>query len=158
MIIRNADSDDFDQLVGYALWVQDLHLEALPNYYRRFDVNDAKSFLMKYSESKTSYIRVADNGDNIIGVSLIEFYEIGESFLRKSRKFAYLDLLAVASQHRRSGIGSKLLIDAKGIAKSLGVGRMELDVMGLNEPARRFYASHGFSELVHRMYCEESIA
>ena len=74
MIIRNADSDDFDQLVDYALWVQDLHLEALPNYYRRFDVNDAKSFLMKYSESETSYVRVADNGDNIIGVSLFEFY------------------------------------------------------------------------------------
>jgi ribosomal protein S18 acetylase RimI-like enzyme len=158
MQIRNADSDDYDQLVDYMLWVQDLHIEALPDYYRCFDVNDAKSFLTKYSESKTSYIRVADNKGNIVGVSFIEFYELGETFLRKSRKFAYLDLLAVGSQYQRSGVGSNMLRDAKNVAKSHGVTRIELDVMGLNEPARRFYISQGFSELAHRMYFEESIA
>ena len=158
MKIRNADSDDYDQLVDYTLWVQDLHIEALPDYYRRFDVNEAKSFLIKYSESKTSYIRVADIRGKIVGVSFIEFYELGETFLGRLRKFAYLDLLAVDSQYQRSGVGSKMLRDVKNIAKSHGVTRIELDVMGLNEPARRFYTSHGFSELVHRMYCEESIA
>jgi ribosomal protein S18 acetylase RimI-like enzyme len=64
----------------------------------------------------------------------------------------------VGSQYQRSGVGSNMLRDAKNVAKSHGVTRIELDVMGLNEPARRFYISQGFSELAHRMYFEESIA
>ncbi len=48
--------------------------------------------------------------------------------------------------------------DAKEIAKSLGIHRIELDVMGFNKGARHFYSDQGFSERGYRMYSDEPIA
>lgn len=158
MQIRNANTDDLDQLSDYIVWGQDLHIEANPDLFAPVDKNAARSFLFKCLDSKTSYIRVAERQSTIVGFSFVEIYEQKGSFLSLPRRFAYIELIAADPNHRLSGIGSALLEDARKIAKSLGINRIELDVMAFNEGARQFYSRQGFLEFGYRMYSDEPIA
>ncbi len=156
--IRNAHTGDLDQLSDYIVWGQCFKVEAYPDLFAPVDKDAARSFLLEYLDSKTSYIRVAERQSTIVGFSFVEIYERRGSFLSLPRRFAYLELIAVDPDHQRSGIGSALLADAREIAKSLGINRIELDVIASNEGARHFYSSQGFSELGYRMYSDEPIA
>ena len=123
-----------------------------------FGRDAARSFLLECLDSNTSHIRVAERQSAIVGFSFVEIYERNGTFLSLPRRFAYIELIATDPHHRRSGIGSALLADAREIAKSLGIDRIELDVIASNEGARKFYAGQGFLDLGYRMYREESIA
>ena len=158
MQIRNANTDDLDQLSDYIVWGQGLHMEAHPDLFAPVDRDAVRSFLLEYLDSKTSYIRVAERQSTIVGFSFVEIYEQRGTLLKLPRRFAYLEFLAVDPHHQRSGIGSALLADAREIANSLGIHRIELDVMSFNKGARQFYSSQGFSERGYRMYSDESIA
>ena len=156
--IRNAHTGDLDQLSDYIVWGQCFKVEAYPDLFAPVNKDAARSFLLEYLDSKTSYIRVAERQSTIVGFSFVEIYEQSGTLLKLPRRFAYLKFLAVDPHHQRSGIGSALLADARDIARSRGIHRIELDVMSLNEGARHFYSSQGFSELGCRMYSDEPIA
>jgi ribosomal protein S18 acetylase RimI-like enzyme len=155
MQIRNANTDDLDQLSDYIVWGQGLHVEANPDLFAPVDKDAAKSMLLKCLDSENSYIRVAERQSKIVGFSFVEIYERSGTLLRLPRRFAYIELIAADPDHQRSGVGSALLADAREIAKSRGIHRIELDVMGYNEGARHFYSSQGFSILGYRMYSDE---
>jgi ribosomal protein S18 acetylase RimI-like enzyme len=156
--IRNAHTGDLDQLSNYIVWGQDLHIDAYPDLFAPVGRDAARSFLLECLDSNTSHIRVAESQSTIVGFSFVEIYERKGSFLTLPRRFAYIELIATDPHHRRSGIGSALLADAREIAKSLGINRIELDVMASNEGARQFYSRQGFLEFGYRMYSEEPIA
>jgi ribosomal-protein-alanine acetyltransferase len=58
--------------------------------------------------------------------------------------------MAVSRAHRRSGIGSKLLIFALEFSRSAGSARAYLEVRASNGPAISLYARHGFAECGRR--------
>ena len=158
MQIRNAHTGDLDQLSDYIVWGQGLHVEANPDLFAPVDRDAVRTFLLQCLDSETSYIRVAERQSTVVGFSFVEICEQRGTLLKLPRRFAYLEFIAVDPHHQRRGIGSALLADAREIAKSLGVYRIELDVMGFNEGARHFYSGQGFSELGYRMYSDEPIA
>jgi ribosomal protein S18 acetylase RimI-like enzyme len=158
MQIRNAHAGDLDQLSDYIVWGQGHHVAANPDLFAPVDRDAVRSFLLECLDSKASYIRVAERQSTVVGFSFVEIYERRGTLLKLPRRFAYLELIAVDPDHQRSGIGSALLTDAKEIAKSRGIHRIELDVMGFNDGARYFYSGQGFSVLGYRMYIDEPIA
>jgi ribosomal-protein-alanine N-acetyltransferase len=60
---------------------------------------------------------------------------------------AHLNLLAVAPEHRRQGLGRRLMDWLTATAIEAGVFRINLELRTHNEPARIFYESLGFSQL-----------
>ncbi|HEX3914928.1 MAG TPA: GNAT family N-acetyltransferase [Steroidobacteraceae bacterium] len=60
---------------------------------------------------------------------------------------AHLNLLAVAPDHRRQGLGSQLMDWLTRTAIEAGVFRINLEVRTNNEAARIFYARLGFDQL-----------
>jgi ribosomal-protein-alanine N-acetyltransferase len=60
---------------------------------------------------------------------------------------AHLNLLAVAPEHRRQGLGSQLMDWLTTTAIEAGVFRINLEVRTQNEAARIFYERLGFSRL-----------
>ena len=60
---------------------------------------------------------------------------------------AHLNLLAVAPEHRRQGLGRQLMGWLGATAIEAGVFRINLEVRAQNAPARAFYASLGFDQL-----------
>ena len=74
-----------------------------------------------------------DEGGNIIGGILGGTYW----------GWLYVDILWVQENHRRSGIGSKLLAEAEKEAKSRGCHHVHLDTMSWQAPD--FYKKHGYT-------------
>jgi ribosomal-protein-alanine N-acetyltransferase len=60
---------------------------------------------------------------------------------------AHLNLLAVAPEHRRQGLGSQLMEWLTTTAIEAGVFRINLEVRTQNDAARSFYERLGFSQL-----------
>jgi [ribosomal protein S18]-alanine N-acetyltransferase len=60
---------------------------------------------------------------------------------------AHLNLLAVAPEHRRQGLGSQLMDWLTTTAIEAGIFRINLEVRTQNEAARSFYERLGFSQL-----------
>jgi [ribosomal protein S18]-alanine N-acetyltransferase len=60
---------------------------------------------------------------------------------------AHLNLLAVAPEHRRQGIGSQLMDWLTLTALEAGVFRINLELRTNNEAARTFYSRLGFEQL-----------
>jgi ribosomal-protein-alanine N-acetyltransferase len=60
---------------------------------------------------------------------------------------AHLNLLAVAPEHRRQGLGRQLMDWLTATAIEAGVFRINLELRTQNAQARAFYASLGFAEL-----------
>jgi [ribosomal protein S18]-alanine N-acetyltransferase len=60
---------------------------------------------------------------------------------------AHLNLLAVATEHRRQGLGRQLMGWLTATAVEAGVFRINLEVRARNEAARNFYQSLGFDSL-----------
>jgi ribosomal-protein-alanine N-acetyltransferase len=58
--------------------------------------------------------------------------------------------MAVSPAHRRSGIGSKLLLFALEFSRAAGSVRAYLEVRASNRPAISLYACHGFTECGRR--------
>ena len=60
---------------------------------------------------------------------------------------AHLNLLAVAPEHRRQGLGRRLMSWLTTTAIEAGVFRINLELRTCNEPARSFYERLGFDQL-----------
>jgi ribosomal-protein-alanine acetyltransferase len=60
---------------------------------------------------------------------------------------AHLNLLAVAPEHRRQGLGSQLMDWLTTTAIEAGVFRINLEVRTQNDAARSFYQRLGFAQL-----------
>ena len=60
---------------------------------------------------------------------------------------AHLNLLAVAPEHRRQGLGRQLMDWLTATAIEAGVFRINLELRTHNEPARIFYECLGFDQL-----------
>jgi [ribosomal protein S18]-alanine N-acetyltransferase len=57
---------------------------------------------------------------------------------------AHLNLLAVAAEHRRQGLATRLLDWLKASADTAGILRIDLELRLGNDAAREFYERHGF--------------
>lgn len=58
---------------------------------------------------------------------------------------AHITTFGVHPDHRRRGIGRRLLLELAQVALELGSARMTLEVRVSNEPAQRLYRSFGFN-------------
>lgn len=59
---------------------------------------------------------------------------------------AHLQLLAVHSARRRSGVGSALLVWLEQVARAAGIARIGLEARIDNAAGRCFYSEHGYHE------------
>lgn len=93
---------------------------------------------------RDSQVVVARRDGDIAAFAIMHFGE----------EIAHLNLLAVAAEHRRQGLGRRLIEWLTTTALTAGVFRIELELRATNEVARAFYQRLGFAAqgLVPRYY------
>ena len=65
---------------------------------------------------------------------------------RHGRRQAFLYDIEIRPEHRGRGIGTRAMALLQDEARALGLERIELNVFGGNEGARRLYRSLGYQE------------
>ncbi len=87
-----------------------------------------------------AHLFVAELGDEVVGYAalwvVLDQAELGD--------------IAVAEEHRRRGVGERLLGAVFECVTERGVRELFLEVRVSNESARRLYARHGFQEVGRR--------
>ena len=70
----------------------------------------------------------------------------------EERIYGFISDLAVKSDYRRKGIGSKMLKKMIEWFKSQDVKRIELRVVAQNDVGYSFWKKHGFRDFMHELY------
>jgi len=81
---------------------------------------------------------VAEAEGSVVG------YVVGDTIETAAAPVGHVKDLAVARDHRRRGLGRRLLSRALGALAAAGVSRVKLEVRRTNEAARALYSSFGF--------------
>ncbi|MEK7723543.1 MAG: GNAT family N-acetyltransferase [Acidobacteriota bacterium] len=142
----------------------DFAIQPLSKHHNRenFDCGEESlnTFLKKFArqnnerELSKTYVAVAENGDEVLGYYTISSGSIvsdnvPENLPRYPVPVAHLGRLAVDKKAKGQKLGEILLFDAlkriAAISEQLGIYAVE--VVALNETAKKFYLKYGFKEL-----------
>jgi ribosomal-protein-alanine N-acetyltransferase len=96
----------------------------------------AFAFEQELTANRLAHYRVARLGDRVVA--------FGGIWLMVDD--AHITTFGVHPEHRRRGIGRRLLLELADVALELGSARMTLEVRISNEPAQALYRSFGFVE------------
>jgi ribosomal-protein-alanine N-acetyltransferase len=95
----------------------------------------AFAFEQELTANRLAHYRVARLADHVVA--------FGGIWLMVDE--AHITTFGVHPDHRRQGIGRRLLLELAEVALELGSARMTLEVRVSNEPAQRLYRSFGFN-------------
>lgn len=151
--IRRATPEDAPALSELNADVQALHADALPWLFKvptphTFAPDTTTALLARPG----NIILLALAGARPAGYTYAEVRRRAETGFTNAYESVYLHHISVRPALRQQGIGSALLSALRSAAAEYGVARLELDVWAFNEPARRFFARHGFVVYNERMW------
>jgi ribosomal-protein-alanine N-acetyltransferase len=97
----------------------------------------ARAFWSELAQLQTRHYLVALDGTAVVGwAGLCDYPDE-----------AFVQTMAVAPAHQRTGLGARLLAALLEEAARRGQRTVSLEVRADNEPAQRLYARHGFTRL-----------
>jgi ribosomal protein S18 acetylase RimI-like enzyme len=111
-------------------------------------VSDYLTYLDTECAAHNGCILMAHCGEHVAGFVCVVATTRGES-PDDPAPFAWIHDLYVKPEHRRRRVASMLMAEAERFARGKGAQLMRLGVLDRNEPARSFYARHGFRAYTH---------
>jgi ribosomal protein S18 acetylase RimI-like enzyme len=136
--IRPMTVRDFGDV--YELGARCYDRRAIPyNYWSISEVAD-------HLETSGDLCFIAEEGGRIVG------FLLGEQSFEADEETAYLEWLAVDSEHRRRGLGRRLAEAALAKVEELGKARVVVDIAGPNAASRALADELGFEEDVSVSY------
>lgn len=151
--IREATPADIPHIL--VIWLEFMHFHANVNpTFTPTDDGQEKfaKHIKECIESDTSLLIVAELSDTVVGYCLASTAERPPVLV--DRKYGMIDDLAVVGTRRRQGIGEALLKRAEAWFRTVGIRRVELQVVTANEVASRFWTKVGYVTYMERRYRE----
>lgn len=102
--------------------------------------------LAALSRSAVDQLLVASDGPRVVGLIGCHAMDL----LHIPGRLGRITVLVVAANHRRSGLGRRLVTAAEGYFRTLGCGRVEVTSGQRRAEAHAFYVSLGFAETSKR--------
>lgn len=94
--------------------------------------------MRRFAEARKARVVIAEENDARVGFVILHVERAEEG------RVGYIITLDVAPEHRRQGLAGELMREAERLASRDGCVAVLLHVFAGNEPAIRFYESHGF--------------
>ncbi len=150
--IRPAVAGDHPQLCELFDELDELHRQARPDIFRK-PAGDARSRddIASLMAGEGGTILVADGGDRLVGLAVALLRDPLSHPLLVARKTVEIDNVVVRLDHRRQGIGRRLVAACVEWARRRGADDVEIAVHDFNGGAIAFYAALGFEMSVHRL-------
>ena len=152
MTVRAALSTDIPSLARLNRFVQDLHVQAKPRFFKMPSVEELEGFF-RDALSKETRAFIAEEGDVAVGYLLAAFGERQEDAFFRPRRWLQIDQISVDPAFQRRGHGRNLVTAAMECARAAGIEGVQTGVWAFNEPSLSFFHDQGFerSELRLRL-------
>lgn len=160
-MIRDAVESDLPSLGAAMLRLQEAHVSALPQIYRRFDIDEALTHLTELRSRSDAIIRVAvlikdgveaeqvtqDQVQDVVVGHAVFFIETRkQSMFTHAQRIGRIAQIEVEPVFRRQGYGQSLIDDCERLANEHDLSRIVLDVWSFNNSAKSFYSALGFQD------------
>jgi ribosomal protein S18 acetylase RimI-like enzyme len=150
--VREAISRDTESIYSVFSETELLHRNSHPEIFRSSKKPHAVfDYLRDSILDPSAAIFLAENNEEILGAIHCRIQSSTENPILVPRKYALIENIAVASDHRRRGIGEALMKRAEQWAKSLGAVSIELTVWEFNQTAKDFYYQLDYRPIRQRM-------
>ena len=152
MIIRKANDRDLEQLRSLYRELDEDAVRFQPEHFIMSNRSD--EYLLNLIHGVNTDILVAEQGNDMIGFSLLfRQYSKNISCL-KPQSNVYIGDLVVTKKFRSQGVGTKLMEASKEYGKVHGAEFIRTQVFPQNEDAIRFYERNGFTEMMKTIECQ----
>lgn len=151
--LRRAVQEDYEAVRALNALDFRYHQNARPDYFRPDWGDYSRAEFQRLLAHPAPIAWVAEVQGQVVGFCLGTVGEVEGTAIRRPRRVAAVEDLAVLPAFRRQGIASALLEQARQQAKELGAQALELCVWGFNQEARRLYERLGLTAQYTRMEC-----
>lgn len=148
--IRAAEERDVDLLADLNRFVQDIHVAALPAYFKHPEPGAvAESFRSRLACADVR-AWIASIGEVAVGYAVSVLRERPEHALCLARRFYELEEIAVSLAHRQQGVARALVEHVIHEARLHGVPDVELTSWAFNTDAHTAFQALGFRPMIVR--------
>lgn len=155
MGIREAKVEDIEQMTKLLQQVAKLHSDNRTDIFKEKEISDYGDWAKVLLEDDEKIVMIAEKEKIICGVMVCKMRVIENHVNFKDSKILSIDEICVDEKYRKEGIGTKLIEEAKKLAKDNNCNRLELNCWEFNENAMNFYFKQGFK--VQRRFLEMEI-
>ncbi len=152
MNIRPATLHDAAKLLSLNHEVQQLHSDALPEFFKPSSfTDDAIEAFSRQLQTNGHYFYIAEDAEPL-GYIYAQHVSKPENWMRPQYEYIVINHIIVRSTERRKGVGRQLIDRAFLLADDIGVERIEIDFWAFNTQAQHFFMSQGFATFHSRMH------
>ena len=148
--IRDAEERDVELLAGLNRFVQDMHVDKLPAYFKEPEAGAVAELFRSRLARPDIRIWIANLGEHAAGYVVSALRERPASALCLARRSYELEEIGVAPAHRRKGVARALIEHVIRQAASQGVPDVELTSWAFNTDAHAAFRALGFRPLIVR--------
>lgn len=148
--IRDANGGDVGVLVELNRCVHDIHVAALPKYFKQPAPDGAAELFRSRLDREDTRVWIASIDDVAVGYAVSVLRERPENALCLARRFFEVEEIGVARAHREKGVARALIERAIVEARGQGVPDLELTSWAFNIDAHAAFQALGFQPMIVR--------
>ncbi len=150
--IRKAVASDYDNLCALFDQADTLHRKSLPQIFQKpSGVVRGRDYVLGLIADESVGLFVAQVEGRLVGLICVMIRESPEIPIFVRRRYAVIESVVVAEEHRRAGIGRGLVEKAHQWAVAEGADSIELNVWEFNQGAVEFYERLGYETASRKM-------
>jgi ribosomal protein S18 acetylase RimI-like enzyme len=152
VLVRPARRDDWPAVRALLREADDLHAKIAPDYFRSAPrVDDEWQHLLD-EESGAAFVALPSAGAGAVAVLVARLYDTPDNPMMVPRRRLHIETVVVCCEHRRRGIGRRLMADAAAWGRRHGAVEVVLTTWVGNDGAEAFYARLGYRVLSRVLY------
>jgi ribosomal protein S18 acetylase RimI-like enzyme len=150
--VRPARRDDWPAVRALLREADDLHAKLAPDYFRSAPRGDDEWQHLLEEGNGAVLVAAPSDGAGPVAVLVARLYDTPDNPMMVQRRRLHIETVVVACEHRRRGIGRRLMAEAAAWGRRLGAVEVVLTTWVGNDGAEAFYARLGYRVLSRVLY------
>jgi shikimate dehydrogenase len=153
--VRRARQDDAARISALNGYVQRLHADVLPDYFKQPSATTFPAdYVLELMARPDTVMFVAELAGRVVGYLYADVAPAMETSSTYTFERFYIHHIAVSPDVQGHGCGTALMNAAKQEARRRAIPRLALATWDFNRRAQRFFESQGFVYYGHRMWMQ----
>lgn len=155
VIVRPARRDDWPAARDLLREADDLHAKLAPDYFRSAPRGDDEWQHLLDEENGAVLVALLSDGAADAGpvaVLVARLYDTPDNPMMVQRRRLHIETVVVSREHRRRGVGRRLMAEAAAWGRRHGAVEVVLTTWVGNDGAEAFYARLGYRVLSRVLY------